>query len=156
MRKGLSYYNADLLFARLLKTMVKLYEEGHIKPINPVHNFTAGAVQDAFRFMQKGQHIGKIVVSMDSDETKSRAVPAVTADVAFNEDASYLLVGGLGGLGRVVSSWMVEHGARSLVFLSRSAGKTAADQDFITELRSQGCSVTAIRPCQRRRSRSVV
>ncbi|TGO19696.1 hypothetical protein BTUL_0003g01530 [Botrytis tulipae] len=35
-------------------------------------------------------------------------------------DASYLLIGCLGGLGRSLTSWMVERGARHLVFLSRS------------------------------------
>lgn len=63
----------------------------------------------------------------------------------FDKQASYLLVGGLGGLGRVISTWMVENGARRLVYLSRSAGVLDEHQLFFEELRSQGCLVTAVR-----------
>ncbi|OBT45611.1 Type I Iterative Polyketide synthase (PKS) [Pseudogymnoascus sp. WSF 3629] len=35
-------------------------------------------------------------------------------------DASYLLVGGLGGLGRAIARWMMQHGAKNIIFLSRS------------------------------------
>jgi len=62
----------------------------------------------------------------------------------LKSDASYLLTGGLGGLGKVIATWLVERGARSLVFLSRSAGKTPEDQEFFCELESSGCSVTAV------------
>jgi NAD(P)-dependent dehydrogenase (short-subunit alcohol dehydrogenase family) len=33
-----------------------------------------------------------------------------------------MIIGGTGGLGRSVASWMVEHGARNIVLLSRSGG----------------------------------
>jgi NADP-dependent 3-hydroxy acid dehydrogenase YdfG len=94
--------------------------------------------------MQKGQHIGKIVVSIDVEEVKATVVTPTTTDVSFKNDAAYLLVGGLGGLGRAVANWMIEHGARNLVFLGRRAGQSAQDQSFFTELRSQGCAVTAV------------
>lgn len=42
--------------------------------------------------------------------------------VSFSPDASYILVGGTGGLGRPMSTWMVEHGTADLTFLSRHAG----------------------------------
>lgn len=104
--------------------------------------FEANKIQDAFRFMQKGSHIGKIVVSMpDNPDT----LPAVGQkhELSLKSNASYLLVGGLGGLGRAVSTWMAEHGARNLVYLSRSAGKSSSDQAFFAELESLGCSVQA-------------
>jgi acyl carrier protein len=44
-------------------------------------------------------------------------------------------------LGRSVSIWMAMHGARSLIFLSRSAGKRAEDADLVRELESMGCRV---------------
>lgn len=63
----------------------------------------------------------------------------------FDPECSYLLAGGLGGLGKAISNWMVEHGARHLGFLSRSAGLTISDKTFLAELGSQKVSVTAIR-----------
>ena len=91
----------------------------------------------------QGKHIGKIVVSIDGEDIKAIATNP-QKKVAFKSDASYLLAGGLGGLGKVVSTWMVEQGARSLVYLAPGAGKSLQDQGFLEELRSQGCSATAI------------
>jgi len=54
------------------------------------------------------------------------------------------MVGGLGGLGKSVARWMVERGARSFCFLSRSAGMSDQDQAFFKELESQGCSVATV------------
>lgn len=62
----------------------------------------------------------------------------------FRADAAYLLVGGLGGLGRAVSTWMVENGARQLIYLSRSAAEGPTTTPFFDELRSQGCQVKAV------------
>lgn len=69
---------------------------------------------------------------------------APTATV-LDGSASYLLVGGLGGLGRSVAVWMVQHGARHLMFLSRSAGTTDRDGLFVEELQSMGCEVHLVR-----------
>lgn len=42
---------------------------------------------------------------------------------SFRAEVSYLLVGGLGGLGRSIAMWMVENWAKHLIFLSRGGGK---------------------------------
>ena len=94
--------------------------------------------------MQKGQHIGKIVVTMPEDANEVEVAPKAPC-AAFRSDASYLLVGGLGGLGRSVSTWMVQNGARHLNFLSRTAGDSERDQQFIRELESQGCTVQTVK-----------
>ncbi|GKT45236.1 highly reducing polyketide synthase gloL [Colletotrichum spaethianum] len=62
-----------------------------------------------------------------------------------NSNVSYLLVGGLGGLGRLISNWMVENGARNLVYLSRNCGDMQENERFFDELEVQGCSVIAVR-----------
>lgn len=129
---------------------MELYEQDHIGPIHPVQVFATTAIEEAFRYMQKGQHIGKLIVSMDPTE-EQQDFESTTASRGpiripqFDGHASYLLVGGLGGLGRVVSTWMVENGARHIVYLSRSANTTDEHQAFFEELRSQGCSVTTVR-----------
>lgn len=66
-----------------------------------------------------------------------------TACVHFRSDCCYLLVGGLGGLGRMISTWMVENGARNIVFFSRSAKEGPETTTFFNDLRIQGCEVTA-------------
>jgi acyl transferase domain-containing protein len=76
-------------------------------------------------------------------------VPAV-----FRPDASYLITGGLGGLGVAVARWMIGHGARRLILAGRAALpprrewlKLAADHpargrvDAILDLERAGASV---------------
>ena len=65
-------------------------------------------------------------------------------DISFDSKAAYILTGGFGGLGRSVATWLVERGARALVFISRSAGSTADNHRFSLELGSLGCSVFAV------------
>ncbi|KAI8287374.1 Highly reducing polyketide synthase [Colletotrichum sp. SAR11_57] len=64
---------------------------------------------------------------------------------SFDGDSAYLIVGGLGGLGRLVSNWMVEHGARHFVYLSRQGGDTEENQNFFKELEDQGCVISAVK-----------
>ena len=128
--------------------MVEYYRQGHITPIRPFEVFGADAVQDAFKYMQQGQHIGKVIVSSLGDAKISAAqhtTPGRKLHSQFEDSASYLLVGGLGGLGQAVALWMVERGARDFIFLSRNAGSGSGDTRFIQELVSQGCRVHLVR-----------
>jgi nucleoside-diphosphate-sugar epimerase/acyl carrier protein len=52
-------------------------------------------------------------------------------------DATYLITGGLGGVGLTVARWLIERGARYLALLGRSARNGAA----LAELRAQGAEV---------------
>jgi NAD(P)-dependent dehydrogenase (short-subunit alcohol dehydrogenase family) len=80
---------------------------------------------------------GKVLVR-DIDATKR-------TKVELDGSASYLLVGGLGVLGRSMSVWMVQHGARNLTFLSGSAGSGKHNADFVREIQSMGCLVRLVR-----------
>jgi NAD(P)-dependent dehydrogenase (short-subunit alcohol dehydrogenase family) len=89
--------------------------------------------------------MGKLVVRMPSDNPTSLPCAPIHPVPSFSPDCSYLLAGGLGGLGQAISSWMVKHGARHLVYLSRSAGEPEDHQAFIRQLELQGCHVTCIK-----------
>ena len=117
-----------------------LYKSGAIGPIKPMTLFSATQVTDAFRYMQRGQHIGKIVITMPEKASDVEAT-AVRRNLELRADKSYLLVGGLGGLGRAISIWLVEHGARHLIFISRTAGESPEHQEFFKDLEEQECSV---------------
>jgi NAD(P)-dependent dehydrogenase (short-subunit alcohol dehydrogenase family) len=56
-----------------------------------------------------------------------------------------LLVGGLGGIGRLISLWIAQHGAKNLTFLTRNAGSRSNDQDFINELESMGYKAVLVK-----------
>jgi acyl transferase domain-containing protein len=50
-----------------------------------------------------------------------RAAPVTSAPLTIRSSATYLITGGLGGLGLVMARWLVERGARHLVLLGRGA-----------------------------------
>ncbi|KAI0097355.1 hypothetical protein GGR51DRAFT_578163 [Nemania sp. FL0031] len=69
---------------------------------------------------------------------------ALTGNLRFDPEASYIVTGGLGGLGRAICTWMADHGARFITVISRSAGRSLEDKSFIAEMRSMGCILTPI------------
>jgi NADPH:quinone reductase-like Zn-dependent oxidoreductase/SAM-dependent methyltransferase/NADP-dependent 3-hydroxy acid dehydrogenase YdfG len=120
-----------------LATIVDLYNEGALRPIRPIRTFPANEVEDAFRYLQKGQHIGKLVLQF-SNSPDLAVVPKIPG-MDLRADKAYLLVGGMRGIGASIARWMVSHGAKNLVFLSRSAGEKDEDRLLIRELSEMGC-----------------
>lgn len=119
---------------------MSLGNQGKIRPIQPVRTFKASQVQQALAYMQRGTHLGKVLIDMKSAGSRPN-VHSNDIDVVLSSDASYLIIGGFGGIGRAVCSWMVERGAKYLTILSRSAGAGEEDATFLHELRAQGCDV---------------
>jgi hypothetical protein len=115
-------------------------ESGAIDPITPVKFFEAKSIEQCFRYFQKGEHMGKVVVSIPSSLDELDIQPSRDSELALDGDACYLLAGGLGGLGRAVSIWLAEHGAKHLVFISRSGGRSADMEAFSEELKELGCT----------------
>ncbi|KAL8994776.1 MAG: hypothetical protein Q9169_005338 [Polycauliona sp. 2 TL-2023] len=55
----------------------------------------------------------------------------------FNPQGAYIIIGGLGGLGRYTCSWLVDHGATSLYAISRSGISSAEAQSLYDTLNSK-------------------
>ncbi|KAK0741973.1 hypothetical protein B0T21DRAFT_408828 [Apiosordaria backusii] len=119
---------------RIMKDVVRLVAEKEINTVYPISVLPLSDVEKAFRLMQAGKHMGKIVLSVDQ-ETMVPVVPRkLTA--RLRNDASYLVVGGFGGIGRSVCHWLAEHGAQHIVVVSRSAGAFGKADQLQTELAS--------------------
>jgi NADPH:quinone reductase-like Zn-dependent oxidoreductase len=112
------------------------------KPVHPVTVYPMSDVAKAFRLLQTGRHSGKVVLEIRPDES----VPVLPhrPSVRLSPNASYLLVGGVGGVGRSMANWLVERGAKHLILLSRSAGDKEKTGSFVEQLSSTGCRVKAI------------
>lgn len=130
-------------FDSVLQRTLDFYRQGLLRPIQPITQFAAVDVKHAFRHLQTGEHIGKLIVNMPTDSSELQSSLNIQP-IQFQPDAAYLLVGGLGGLGRSLATWMVERGARNLVFLSRSAGLSEESKSMSHELESMGSSITMI------------
>lgn len=133
----------------MMKETLGYLEKGLIKPLPIAKEFGATQVAEAFKYLLPGTHIGRVAVRIRDAESRPTLrddeVESPPRRLRLDPAASYLLVGGLGGLGRAVSTMMVEHGATSLVYLGRSAGQSDADQSFLAELASMGTSITTLR-----------
>jgi hypothetical protein len=126
-----------------LERCVGWIQQGKLNVGAIAKTFEADQIQEAFRYMQGGRHIGKIIITMPDNtdalqSVKQRPMPRLRSD------RSYILAGGLGGLGRSLATWLAENGAGELIFLSRSAKPDAKIDSFTNELTSQGCSVQLV------------
>lgn len=128
------------MVAGLISRMFKLIADGHITPISPVKTFSFTEIADAFRYMRAGSHIGKIVISdgMGDFQVPTRAAPRT---FSLRGDVSYLIVGGLKGLCGSLAIYMVRHGAKSLVIMSRGGYEDGKSQAVLSDLHSIGAEV---------------
>eukprot|EP00919_Chromeraceae_sp_WS-2016_P020551 GHVR01048845.1.p1 GENE.GHVR01048845.1~~GHVR01048845.1.p1 ORF type:complete len:1641 (+),score=299.72 GHVR01048845.1:402-5324(+) len=125
-------------FGGMLDRIKAEVDKGHITPMNlqvfNMYDPTNGGVA-AMRFMQRAQHIGKVVITIPSalgEETSSSKVYAIT--------------GGLGSLGQLVAKWMIEEGAKNILLLSRRGKPDAAteESDLWKYMQESSASVTAM------------
>ena len=73
---------------------MEFFDEGSITAL-PVTSFPSPNILEAFRHMAQAKNIGKVVISLENQEVMASPDPYVI----FKPDASYLMTGGLGGLG---------------------------------------------------------
>ncbi|KAB0791247.1 hypothetical protein PPYR_03047 [Photinus pyralis] len=95
-------------------------ERGVVKPL-PRVVFRKKHVEEAFRFMAGGKHMGKILLKV-SDDRNSPLFYGVPRFYANPQNCS-IIVGGLGGLGLELADWLVLRGVKRLVLVSRAGIK---------------------------------
>jgi acyl transferase domain-containing protein/NADPH:quinone reductase-like Zn-dependent oxidoreductase/nucleoside-diphosphate-sugar epimerase len=121
------------LFGELLPRL----EAGKLRPL-PLTCFSSEQAAEAFRFMAQAKHVGKIVVTMPGSKADCAPSPRPPG---IRGDATYLVSGGLGGLGLHTAGWLVEQGARHVVLFGRRPPSPAA-QAVIEGLRTDGVTLT--------------
>ncbi|KAF7563745.1 hypothetical protein G7046_g409 [Stylonectria norvegica] len=129
------------LAKRLLRDVADLAEAEHIKPVM-LTVMPISAMEAAFRQIQGGKHTGKIILTVQ-EKQEVKAIPPVPQQAQLKADATYVVVGGFGGLGRAIIAWMADCGARNIVSASRSGAKSKDGQAFIAEMKAKGVVVVA-------------
>lgn len=135
---SLAQYRPNVV-RHLLTKALDLYKAGEISQIQPltVMDFTRIGERNQALDSSKGR-IGKIVFKYDPSDLV-RVMPDALSPYQFDGEASYVLAGGLGGLGRSLARWMVARGARSLVFLSRSGHISPSVAKMLEDAKGAGC-----------------
>ncbi|KAL8878752.1 MAG: hypothetical protein Q9198_003508, partial [Flavoplaca austrocitrina] len=129
-----------MVFRKSLLDVIRMLSQGEIKVADPLHIYSISDVESALRYMQGGKHMGKIVVDFLPDapvQTSIKKKPTYS----FDADASYLIVGGLGGIGRSIARWLIFRGARNLILLSRSGASSEAARALLAELDSDNVRI---------------
>ncbi|EAQ83181.1 hypothetical protein CHGG_09585 [Chaetomium globosum CBS 148.51] len=130
---------------RCLREIMRMIEVRAFAPVHPIVSYALGDVLEASRLLQEKSEprfTGKVVLSVDQDARVP--VLQVPRRAKLAGDASYLIVGGNGGLGQSVAHWMASRGARNLILLSRSASKSGKMVALVKELRETGCRVLPV------------
>lgn len=148
---SVSYHMIDLemlaadkpaLVGEMLTEIMALFDKGELSPL-PKTVFPLADLKNAFAFMSKSQHIGKIII--DIREKDVLIEPLEKNGLLIRPDATYLLTGGYGGLGLTFAGWLVERGARHLLLTGRSGPKGEA-LATLEAMRRQGVSIDIATP----------
>uniref|UniRef100_A0A6P7F7U3 Fatty acid synthase-like n=1 Tax=Diabrotica virgifera virgifera TaxID=50390 RepID=A0A6P7F7U3_DIAVI len=96
--------------------------DGVVKPL-PNVLFEENEVESAFRFLASGKHKGKVLIEIRKEELYSASKPIrsilATPKVCLDSQQSYIVTGGLGGLGLELAGWLIQKGATRIVLNSR-------------------------------------
>ncbi|MEO0408852.1 MAG: SDR family NAD(P)-dependent oxidoreductase, partial [Cyanobacteria bacterium P01_A01_bin.135] len=121
----------------MLTALMQAFESGQLHPL-PHRVFSLLDAVSAFRYMQRSQHIGKIVLTLpqgDIDQPR----------LSISPNATYMITGGLGGLGLLVADWLVAQGARHLALVSRRAAADSPETEAqIQALEAKGGAVAVL------------
>ncbi len=144
-RRNLSYFGVDLdqllaanlgLVERLLAEIAGHFAAGTLSPL-PYQAFDWHEAAAAFRLMQSGGHVGKILI-----RPAARPLATVLPRAAFRPgDGAHLVVGGTGGFGFETACWLAGLGAATVVVASRSGVLAPELQARADSLRAGGTTL---------------
>ncbi|MEU3305940.1 SDR family NAD(P)-dependent oxidoreductase [Nocardiopsis sp. NPDC006832] len=114
---------------RMLVRVMELFEEGALRPL-PTTVYEVGEVQEAFRALQRGETVGKVVLK----------IPA-----PFPQEGTTLITGGTGGLGhRLAHHLVTAYGVRNLLLLGRRGADTPGQAERTAQLEAFGAQVEVV------------
>ncbi|WP_155771554.1 SDR family NAD(P)-dependent oxidoreductase, partial [Mycobacterium asiaticum] len=126
-RQNLAFYGVDLaLMSRthpaqvrgLLNTVYQQTANG-VLPLPQATHYPLAEAATAVRVMGAAEHTGKLILDISHTGRSSVVLPPEQARV-FRGDGSYIITGGLGGLGLFLAEKMAHAGAGRIVLSSRS------------------------------------
>jgi myxalamid-type polyketide synthase MxaB len=152
LHRNIAYFPIDLseIFAKDPRQVRSLFAElrsefaaGRLKPL-PLKVFPVHDLISAFRFVAQARQIGKVVISHPAFFRHRPGFAASgSGQKTLDPEASYLITGGLRGVGLQVAGWMAEQGARHLVLMGRS-GVDELAAALIRELEQKGVQVQVV------------
>ncbi|KAI0864757.1 hypothetical protein F4860DRAFT_528465 [Xylaria cubensis] len=126
----------------LLEAYPSLLEVGSLR--GAVHQVDIEDAKDLGKNHSTDQSSSELVVRYRPQTSQIWAV-SESKKLRLLPDATYLLVGCLGGLGRSLTKWMMECGARHFAFISRSGADKPEAARLIADIELLGASTQVLR-----------
>ena len=146
-RRNLAFYGLDLgllsysdpdRLRDLLATVYRLAADGSL-PMPQSTLFPLADAATAIRTMSGAKHTGKLVLEVAHRGRRRVAVPPAQVRV-FRRDGSYIITGGLGGLGLFLAERMAAAGCGRIVLASRSQPSPEA-LETVERIRGAGADI---------------
>ncbi len=126
---------------RLLQLFDKGIKSGVIKPLDRTI-FDYDEVEDAFRYMARAKHIGKVLIRIRDENNRDKIKVLAKPKFSCDSKKIYIITGGLGGFGLELAYWLVLRGAKNLVLTSRRGIKNGYQASKIDKMQNLGANVT--------------
>ena len=142
-RPDISYHFFDLedvaqedpeLVRSMFKDILNEIANGTLK-ITPIKAFPVSEISNAFQYMARSKHMGKIAITFPENETKDQ----LSLKNSYLT-GSYLITGGFGALGLEVANWLMNKYCRNIVLCGRSEPSPEASQ-VINKMKDNGVNI---------------
>jgi acyl transferase domain-containing protein/NADPH:quinone reductase-like Zn-dependent oxidoreductase/acyl carrier protein len=147
-RRNIAYFGVDVatlpvqlpeIAAEEFTELCRRVADGRYRPL-PHQVYSADRITEAFRSLRHSKHLGKIVIELGGPVSVEQHVPSAT----LAPTGSYLVTGGLGGLGGALAELLARHGARHLVLIGRRGLDSPEAPALVARLEGMGVQVTAV------------
>ncbi|KAJ8119431.1 hypothetical protein ONZ43_g3611 [Nemania bipapillata] len=129
-----------------LHALMKLWDQKAIRAVHPTVAYPIAEMETAMRRMQRGAHVGKLIL-LPGPDARFKVLTRSSSFARLDDpDATYLIVGGLGGIGLALADWMIARGAQHILIVSRRAESHVEAEPLVERGRAQGCNVV-VRNC---------
>lgn len=122
-----------LRMQHILSRVLAMVEEGRLRAIRPITTMPISDISNAFRLIQARKHIGKVVLEAGADSMVTARLP-LTPSYRLSNDASYIVIGGTGRIGRQICQLLDEKEAGCIVVLTRKSTDEDQEVEFVREL----------------------
>ncbi|KAI1144225.1 putative polyketide synthase [Hypoxylon sp. FL0543] len=127
---------------RLLEKVSLLIRQKALRPPVGIQVYGPEDTTGALQYFRGEGETGNSVIDLGSDSEFMMTMKTRPA-FHFDSGSTYVIAGGLGGLGRSIARWMVDRGARHLLLLSRRGLANPRAGTLLEELAGHGVQVLA-------------
>ncbi len=142
LNRGIHYFVVDwsvdartdpTFIASIFRRLMAEFDRGELQPL-PYRVFPLREAKAAFRYMAQGRHTGKIILSHEE------GLRLGTTKTTIHGQGTYLITGGLSGIGLMTGQWLVERGAKQIVLTARHAPGSQA-KEAVQVMEERGANV---------------